>query len=185
MNETTPLYTIKDHTGAYYLIKLHDRHPNPDTDETETRALVQLVGADENATNIPAADLAPYTMDNTYTGADLITILAQESVTIYGAEAKRVHRAAQLARNPYMIQPARRDENGEPVARASYKILAVKSSRDGWYVVHHGKCTCKDHQKGNVCKHRIAAWMRRESIARPLAAARRVETAIIMAELEA
>jgi hypothetical protein len=135
-----------------------------------------------------SADVQPYTPAAAYqpTGpADLVT-LAQEAVTIYALDPARVQRAAQIAHRRYTIINAYKDEHGITIPRPSLNVLAVESdTRRGWYVVRPGSCTCKDNENGHTCKHRIAAWMHRESIIRPLATARRVSKTQILAELTA
>lgn len=170
------LYSIKGHTGAHLLEKLQEIHPDPTNDTPETVARVCLVGAQEPFF-VPVADLTPYTLDNTYTGDDVTVQLAQTAATVYNLDPWRVQRAADLNRNPYNVQIARKDENGQKIAQPSYKKMIVKGSKGGWYITTRGTCTCKDHANGHTCKHRIAAWMRRESIARPLATAARVTVA--------
>lgn len=186
---TTPkpvqLYTVKGHTGAHLLEKLQEIHPYTDDrmNDAETVARVLLVGA-VDPFFVPVEDLAPFTLDNKYQGGDITIILAQEAATVYNQDPRRVQRAADLNRNTYAVQVAHKDENGQKITRPNWKTAIVKGSKGGWYVITRGNCTCEDHKKGNTCKHRIAVWMRRESIARPAAAARRVDVAVIMAELE-
>jgi hypothetical protein len=125
--------------------------------------------------------MEPFTQAQALAAGDPITMLAQEAATVYGQDPKRVQRAADLVRTPGNVQNARRDEFDEPI-KPSLKVLCVKGSK-GWYVVRAGFCQCPDNAKGHTCKHRIAAWIHRESIVRPLAQARRVEPAQIFAEL--
>lgn len=186
MNTPKPvqLYSIKGHTGAHLLEKLQEIHPYTDPqriNDAETVARVLLVGA-VDPFFVPVEDLAPFTLENKYDGEDLTTTLAQEAITIYGQDPKRVQRAADLNRDSYAVQQARKDANGEKITAPNWKTAIVKGQA-GWYVVTRGTCTCKDAEKGYTCKHRIAVWMRRESIARPLAAARRVSVAQIIAEV--
>jgi hypothetical protein len=117
------------------------------------------------------------------TTGDPITLLAQEAATVYNLDPKRVQRAAELARNPFAIQNARRDENDKQIT-PSLRVQCVKGSK-GWYVVRPNFCTCPDHQRGNTCKHRIAAWIHREAITRPIAQARHITPAEVFAELTA
>lgn len=174
MKEKPVLYSVKGHSGAHYMTDIRD------TDQGTT-VTIQLIGADlPFCANM--ADLTLYTLEK-FEG-DLITTLAQEAATIYGADPERVQKAATLARTPYAIQNAQRDFLDNPI-KPSIKSLIVKSSKGGWYIVERGQCQCPDNQKGNTCKHRIAAWMHREAIARPLAQARRTTTAKILQELEA
>lgn len=137
---------------------------------------------------IPAAQVTAYTPAAAYPVPQYPTTisLAQEAVTVYGLDPQRVQRAAEIIHRRFAIVNAQRDEHGITISRPSIKVLAVESDRrNGWYVVRAGSCTCKDNEQGNTCKHRIAAWMYRESITRPLAAARRTTTARILAELTA
>lgn len=177
---STPLYTIKSHPGAHILHHVRDT-------ESGTIADVQLVGA-PLPFSVPVSDVADYQPATAApyqaaTPGDIIA-LAQEALTVYALDPGRIARAADLARDPYKVQQAKRDVFGGPI-KPTLNNLIVKASKNGWYMVTRGSCTCKDHTRGNVCKHRIAAWMHRESIIRPLAQARRTTTARILAELNA
>jgi len=172
------LYSVKNHPGAHAATP-REIHPAEGPAYTVTR--VHLVGA-MLGFDVPNEDVTPYELTAPAVFGDLIVTLAQEAATIYNLDPKRVQKAADLARNKYNIQPAKRDENGETIPHPSYKKVCVKGSK-GWYVVTQGSCTCEDNKRGNVCKHRIAAWMQRETIARPLAAARRVSVKEILAEV--
>ena len=59
------------------------------------------------------------------------------------------------------------------------------SVNGGWYRVDLAKhyCSCKDSRKGNVCKHRLAVWLRQEILCRVYAQVRGVDKAIIAKEL--
>lgn len=114
---------------------------------------------------------------------EIIVNLSDEAITKYNLEAGRVQRAAELASRPTNIQPAKFDEHGTSIT-PSYKVLAVVGSNGQWYVVKHKFCTCEDNKRGNICKHRIAAWMRRQSIARVHAAVRGITTEEMLKELE-
>ena len=43
-----------------------------------------------------------------------------------------------------------------------------QTALNGWYHVdtHAHTCTCKDSQRGHVCKHRLAVWLYTEQIKR-------------------
>ena len=181
MSQTsTTLYSVKGHTGAHVLSKTQEAHHDPNSATPTAYGIGYLVGGDQTIT-APLSDWQPFTMAHIYQGADLITALAQEAAVIYNLEPQRIAKAADLARNPYSVQQARRDEHENPINK-SIKVLCVKGS-SGWYVVRPNFCTCPDHTRGNVCKHRIAAWIHREAIVRPLAQARRVAPAVVLAEL--
>lgn len=168
------IYTVKGYKGAHMLIDMRDT-------DTDTICEVMLIGA-LNSFSTPMADLAPYQLADALTEGDPITLLAQEAATIFNADPARVQKAANLCRDPYAVQNARYDFLGEPI-KPTLKALIVKGAH-GWYNVSLKACTCKDHTQGNICKHRIAAWMHREAIIRPLAKARRVAPAVVLAELE-
>ena len=172
------LYTVKNHTGAH-TAEPREIHPADQPMYSVTR--VHLVGADLGF-DVPNEDVTPYELTAPAIFGDMIVALAQEAATIYNLDPKRIQKAAELARNKYNIQPAKRDANGEIIPNPSYKKVCVKGSK-GWYVVTQGSCTCEDHRRGNTCKHRIAAWIQRETIARPLAAARKVSVKQIYAEV--
>ncbi len=82
-----------------------------------------------------------------------------------GVDPDRVLRAAELVTSsPYNILPARRDEHDQPI-KPDHDVLAIRGQQ-GWYVVRKHSCTCQDHARGNVCKHRIAAWIHQQLIIR-------------------
>lgn len=180
---TTPLYSIKGQTGAHVLSKIQEAHHDPTNDTPTPYARVFLLGASGEGQTVPAADLRPFTLDNKYTGADTITALAQEAAILYGADPARIQRGADIARNPYRVQQARRDFMGEQIKPNLKTIIVQSDSGNGWYIVTKGTCQCKD--RAPICKHRIAAWIYREAITRPLAQARRTTPAVILAEMEA
>lgn len=174
MKNPVTLYTVAGYTGAHMLIDMREV-------ESGTVAEVLLIGA-INSFSTAYTNLTPFELSNALTEGDPITLLAQEAATIFNAEPMRVQKAANLCRDPYAVQNARFDFLGEPI-KPTLKALIVKGSK-GWYNVSLKACTCKDHTQGNICKHRIAAWMHREAIIRPLAKARRVAPAVVLAELE-
>ena len=131
--------------------------------------------------SVPLSDVHAFTQADAMPEGDSITMLAQEAVISFGADPARVNRAAELARNPYTVQQAAKDEQGETITK-SLNVFAVKGS-SGWYVVRPGACTCEDHKRGHVCKHRLAAWMYRENIVRSIAQVRKVEPSVVLAEL--
>ena len=183
-NQNPPLYSVKGYKGAHLLLNVREigieGTPQGETNAPAIIADVQLIGSPTSFSAV-YTDLQPFQMSEAMKEGETITLLAQEAVMIYGLEAKRVQRAADLARNPYNVQQAKRDELGETI-KPSLNKLIVKGSK-GWYIVTRGWCQCPDNTRGNTCKHRIAAWMHRESIVRPLAQARRVAPAVILAEL--
>lgn len=169
------IYTVKGYKGAHMLIDMRDT-------DSGTICEVMLIGA-LTSFSTQMTDLTPYQLADALTEGDPITLLAQEAATIFNAEPMRVQKAANLSRDPYAVQNARFDFLGNPI-KPTLKNLIVKGSA-GWYNVSLKACTCPDHSKGNTCKHRVAAWMHRELIVRPLAKARRVAPAVVLAELEA
>ncbi len=79
----------------------------------------------------------------------------------------RLERALEIVKaSNWNVQPARRDENEQPIA-PSLEVLIVHG-RHGWYVVRRHSCTCPDSRSGHVCKHRLAAWLYREIVTRPI-----------------
>ena len=178
MPNHSPLYSVKGYKGAHVLRGVRV------TAEFGETADLQLIGA-SLPFSVPCSDVQTYTQAEAMTEGDAVTLLAQEAVLFYGQDPARVQRAADLARKPYAVQNAQRDEAGEGIPRPSLSVMCVKGQSSGWYVVRPGSCTCPDHKNGNTCKHRIAAWMHRELIIRPLAKARRTTPAQILAELEA
>lgn len=184
MKQNQVLYSVKGHTGAHILLdKRECQVTEGNIVAMRMFADVQLVGA-LSPFSVPADEITPYSIEP-FQSTDIINTLAHEAVTIYNLDPLRVQRASVLARDPYKVQPAKRDEHGETITNPSWKTIIVKATGDGWYVVKNSNCQCVDNKNGNTCKHRIAAWMRRESIARPLAQARKTTTQIILQELEA
>lgn len=169
------IYTVKGYKGAHILIDMRDT-------DSGTICEVMLIGA-LTSFSAPMTDLTPYQLADALTEGDPITLLAQEAATIFNAEPMRVQKAANLCRDPYAVQNARFDFMGEKI-KPTLKNLIVKGAH-GWYNVSLKACTCKDHTQGNICKHRIAAWMHREAIIRPLVIAARKDRAAILAQLEA
>lgn len=173
----TSLYKIEGSPAAHYLIGLRECEVTPTAGEPAQMQMVadvQMIGA-VLPYSVPAANLSEYTNTTPPQCGDTIATLAQEAAVIYKLDPKRVQKAAEIARNKYSVQPAKRDEYGNEI-KPSYSVLCVKGS-SGWYVVKKNFCTCEDHKRGHVCKHRIAAWMTKEMIARPQAAAARITTA--------
>lgn len=177
--QPTPLYSVSGRKGAWYFIDCYQSAPIPPTQPADM-AIVQLVGS-SGSLHVPAAIVAPYTQADAMTEGDPITMLAQEAVILFGADPARANRAAELARSPYNVQQAAKDEQGETIKK-SLNVFAVKGS-SGWYVVRPGACTCEDHKRGHVCKHRLAAWMYRENIVRSIASVRKVAPSVVLAEL--
>ena len=164
------LYTIKDLKGAHYVEEYRPIYPNASDTPSHYVAVVRLVGAIAHFVVNPD-DLTPFTLADRATFDDWVVNLAQEAATLYNLDPQRVQRAAEIVRSSRTaVQMAKRDEFGEPIAQPSYKKMIVKGSKSGWYVVTRGSCTCKDHANGHTCKHRIAAWIKKESIIRPIAA---------------
>ena len=179
------LYTVKDLKGAHYVEEYRPIYPNASDTPSHYVAVVRLVGAIEHFDANPD-DLTPFTLADRATFDDWVINLAQEAATLYNLDPQRVQRAAEIVRSSRTaVQMAKRDEFGEPIAQPSYKKMIVKGSKSGWYVVTRGSCTCKDHANGHTCKHRIAVWMKKESIARPIAAVRRTSVKTILEELGA
>ena len=169
------LYTVKGYKGAHILEDVRDT-------ESGTIADVHLVGA-VLPFSVPAADVVPFTHAEAMPKGYTVEALAQEAVTVYGLDPARVQRAADLFRQPKAVQLAHRDELDEQIT-PSLNVIIVKGSK-GWYLTRRNFCQCADNTKGNTCKHRIAAWMYRESTVRPLAVARNRKPAEILAELTA
>ena len=168
---TPPLYTVKGYKGAHYLRDLR---------ESGEIATVHLVGADLPF-DVDRRDVVPFTQADAITEGNIYLMLAQEAAVLFGQDPARINRAVEIVRTSHAVQNANRDESGQEI-QPSLNCLCVKGS-SGWYVVRPGSCTCEDSKRGHTCKHRIAAWMHRESIIRPLAQARRVAPAVILAEL--
>lgn len=76
----------------------------------------------------------------------------------------RLQRALKIARNRTMIYNAK-------CPPGQYDVRSENGNN--WYRVDLKKhtCTCEDNKRGNVCKHRLAAYIYSEQIARSIAAA--------------
>lgn len=168
------IYQVTGTTGAYHAHNLRTTQAGREIVD------VLLVGAGKMASGegwqtVAAADVAPW-RDSAYIEPiapyPTVTSLAQEAVTRYNLEPERVQRAAEMDFR-FNIRPAQYDEDGVTIRHPHEGIMMVRSSSDrGVYIVRPGVCTCPDHANGNVCKHRIAAWIYRELITRSLNAAR-------------
>ena len=177
------LYSVKGEGrgGACILVDVRDCQLV--TGETVTIADVQKIGA-ELPFSVRIEELELFTLEKAFPRHEAtIFALAQEAVTIYNLDPFRVQKAAQLAHEVNGILPSKFDEMGGRL-NPSFKVLCVRTAK-GWYIVRRGSCTCKDHEQWHICKHRIAAWIYREVIARPHAIARRKTTAEILQEMEA
>jgi hypothetical protein len=175
-----PLFSVKGTPGAHIVVdqRVTGFGPQPHVNIVD----VKLIGADLPY-SVPLADVHEFTQADRMTEGDPITLLAQEAVLLFGADPARVIRAAELARDPHKVQQAGKDESGETIKKSLNVFIVAGSS--GWYVVRPGSCTCEDHKRGHVCKHRLAAWMHRENIVRSLAQVRKVAPAVVLAELVA
>lgn len=71
----------------------------------------------------------------------------------------RVARAVELVCKKGMVMAAQRDEHGNPIQATKTLTIVRSSTGNGYYYVRAKSCTCPDHIKGNVCKHRIAAYI--------------------------
>ncbi len=165
------LYALPNTRGAWQYYG-----ENKDSDsKTDAPHLFRLIGSYPSLIFRMADNAAmPYTGEAAYIFPLYpdTESLAQEAVTTYKLDPARVQRAAEIVEGSRTnCQPAHRDENGEPINTPSYEIQAVKSqnaNNSGWYLVRRGSCTCHDSREdGNICKHRIAAWMTRELAERP------------------
>jgi hypothetical protein len=180
-----PLYAVKDHPGAHILRGMRETVPVP-SGPTVDIADVLLVGA-QLPFSVPRQDVTAYKPENAFPCDDSIAALAQEAVTVYGADPERTIKAALMLyadNNKYTVALAQYDEDGVKITPSHTCYRVQSSNRKGWYIVRPGKCTCKDSQMMNVCKHRIAAWMQRERTLRPYATARRVIVAQLVSLID-
>lgn len=103
--------------------------------------------------------------------------LAQEAAARWPQlDPARIERAVEIAAKPGTIYNAKCPP-GE---------FDVRNSKgNGWYRVSTKAktCTCPDHIKGHVCKHRLAVWLFVEARTRAAAQVRRVPQAQIVREL--
>ena len=87
--------------------------------------------------------------------------LAEEVIQKWSAEPKRVERALKIVNTRGMVMMAQKDEHDHAIEPSEALIIVRASSQRGWYFVRRmdHSCTCMDHRKGNLCKHRIAAYL--------------------------
>ncbi len=164
------LFGVTGHPGAHVLLNVRDVY---DTDPSviTTIADVHLIGAPLPYC-VPADTVHAYTPADAFPRHEFFNVvdLAQEAVLTFGTDPERVMSAEDLVHSK-SVHLAQRNEAGFPIT-PSLDVFIVHGSR-GWYVVRRGSCTCSDHTKGNLCKHRIAAWMYRELELRNLEATKR------------
>lgn len=137
------LYNLKNHEGAWKFLELRET-------EAGTIATVQFIGAPLPISADPQ-DLTPYTGEAAQYN-DPIATLAQRAAIVYKLDPARINRACNIIRtdNPPMIR------------EATEHLRITSSNGKKSYRVAQKSCDCYDSQKGNICKHRIAAWMYRE-----------------------
>jgi hypothetical protein len=89
--------------------------------------------------------------------------LAQEALDRWNVSPERLQRALVIVKGKTNIYN-RNCAPGEFDVRSQTALNA-------WYHVNTKThtCTCKDSQKGNACKHRLAVWMYTQQISRNLA----------------
>lgn len=89
--------------------------------------------------------------------------LANEIKEKWNLETGRVEKAVKLASTRGMVLNALRNEHGQSIT-PSENLIIVRGSKGGFYYVRMSQksCTCIDHKRGNVCKHRIAAYLSTE-----------------------
>ncbi len=94
-----------------------------------------------------------------------ITAIKTELITKYKVDPKRLEKGLLLAYDRGVVMIAQRDEHNNPIARPGWETLAIVRSEtnpQAFYYVRPRHCTCPDAQRGNVCKHRIAVFVRRQ-----------------------
>ena len=87
--------------------------------------------------------------------------IAQEAIEAWQIDPRRAQRALKiLEEHPTrtMLQLDKSIEHDQPV-----EWLVRSSGKNGgtWYSVcpDAGACTCPDHAKGHICKHRLAVYL--------------------------
>ncbi len=74
----------------------------------------------------------------------------------FALDPARVLRAVSILNNPALIED-----------KGNFYLIKSDETKPA-YIVTRGHCTCKDSEKGNICKHRIAAFFKRmQSAPRP------------------
>ena len=105
--------------------------------------------------------------------------LKREAVNALHQDPAMVEAALDILDTSANVQNANADENGQRI-NPSLAVLIVRGEH-GWVVVRPGSCTCGSK---TICAHRIAAWIHRESVIRPLAQAANKNRASILKMLE-
>jgi hypothetical protein len=92
--------------------------------------------------------------------------LIEEAANKWHIDAARLQKAAAIAAGRTNIY----SHNCKP---GEYDVRS-QGNPGGWYRVNTKAhtCTCKNSQRGHICKHRIAVWLYTETIKRNLNEAR-------------
>lgn len=138
------LYTLKNNPGLWQFVKIESGENAP---STFTR-----FGFIAEPVTVPSLDATAYTG----AGSDEIEKLAIKAVREFGIDEGRAHRAALIIR---YNNPAEGERDF--IYRTSRGETFIKSAEGKTHYRATPKtCECPDSAiRGNICKHRIAAWM--------------------------
>jgi len=140
------LYAVKDHPGAHLFLEMRETQSGTWAKMHQIGAMLPFDARPEDCTPYDPAE------DTNHADTDPIFNLAQRAAVQYHLDPSRIIRACNILRaeNPSMVKE-----------REGYLEITSSNMRQT-YRVTKGLCECHDHMKGNICKHRIAAWMFRE-----------------------
>lgn len=144
-------YSLKGYNGIFIIMSAWE-------DETHEEYKALRI-CDENYRVIVTAEEVQPVAQAAYMDSQTIFDICTEAVIRYHLDPARVLRGAIISTKRGMIGNASRDENGEPIT-PNPRVKWIRGSKGGFYTVKKGFCTCEDHKNGNICKHRIAAWIK-------------------------
>ena len=121
---------------------------------------VQLIGGGQYSARME--DVTPYDASQPAAEGNQLFQLAQRAVIKYSLDPMRVQKAHDLASREGWIIPRDGSLMVKSQSFDDYNFQSVKNPKGKIYSVSQSSCTCKDTERGNICKHRIAAWMYRE-----------------------
>lgn len=125
----------------------------------EAAVLPPSAPADPDPVPAPPAPQAPRPSNGPLT----YQAIADEIAASYPVDQARIDRALDILRHHSgtKVRRATRDENNHPIEPSDSLWIVRSSGGNGWYYVRPSQksCTCTDHARGHVCKHRIAVYI--------------------------
>ena len=134
----------------------HGAHVIIDVRETQSGIWVdvQLIGGGQYSARME--DVTPYDASQPAAEGNQLFQLAQRAVIKYSLDPMRVQKAYDLASREGWIIP----RNGSLLVKSQsfddYNFQSVKNPKGKIYSVSQGSCTCKDTERGNICKRDIS-----------------------------